>query len=156
MACAAILPDLLDKYVTGQRYVCHSLVFSIMFFLIIGGLYYFKTKNKQHVIYILLFGIAFASHGLLDLTSGGVYLLWPLDFTGVYVLDVEWIMIQTIHIPPLFDTFHIALVRSEAVFAPRYGVLGIFVTPFDFIVSFLLVTTLFFAGVKYLIKRQSI
>jgi len=89
ISLAAILPDILDKTLTGTRYPFHSILVSGFILLVLSLFVFFAssrgtlsfTKAQE---YTILASIAFLSHIFLDL-EGLVPLFFPLDLRGYRV-----------------------------------------------------------------------
>jgi hypothetical protein len=121
---SAILPDLIDKFLTGSRYPFHSLLVSgiVLLFVNIAVNYYLYNnpslveKFPSFNIYLILISIAILTHPIMDLESS-VPLFYPLDMRG-YSLDLKISIQQSL--PPIFTNF-------------RFGVI---LEPFDYTMSY--------------------
>ncbi|MFX0185900.1 MAG: hypothetical protein ACFE95_22680 [Candidatus Hodarchaeota archaeon] len=149
LSLTAILPDLIDKTLTGTRYPFHSFVVtgSVLLSLNIILMYYLNThpentlNNTKITNYLCLASLAILSHIILDL-EGFVPIFYPLDLNG-YKLEFYISTIQSF--PPIISDFGIGFVvepfdyeltyESEASLLTTLDVLLIVVITFPFIIN---------------------
>ncbi len=94
LSFSAILPDIVDKFVTGSRFPFHSLLISgLILFLSNIAVYYYIFNNPSLVekvpllnTYMILISIAILTHPIMDLETS-VPLFYPLDMRG-YKVDL--------------------------------------------------------------------
>jgi hypothetical protein len=143
ISMATILPDLMDKTLTGSRYPFHSLIVLGIVLLslnIVVRLYFSSNKSyasKYSFIpqYLSLVTFVILIHPIFDL-EGLVPLFYPIDLRG-YQLDFQITILQSI--PPIISHFNIGFVIKSYNYFP-YGNEGDLINTFDV----LFVATIFF------------
>jgi len=121
LSLAAILPDLIDKFLTGGRYPLHSLLVSGMLLLIINISLRYYTHTHPFLVekfplinsYILLMSVAILIHPLMDL-EGLVPLFYPLDMMG-YKLEFQFSILQAL--PPIITNFRFEIITEQYNFS---------------------------------------
>ena len=152
LSLAAILPDLIDKTLTGTRYPFHSLLISGLFLLLLNLLarFYMSTqpilssKYPNFLNYILLASIAFLTHPILDL-EGLVPLFYPLDVRG-YQLNFDIEIIQSI--PPSISDFTLGFLIEPFDYDRTYDHEAALISTLDVLLGFLLGLTVVFKGLQ--------
>ena len=142
LSLAAILPDVIDKTLTGTRYPFHSLLVSglLLTFLNLVVRYYssshpdFKIKYPKLSNYLLLGSIAFLTHPILDL-EGLVPLFYPLDIRG-YQLNFKIVIIQSI--PPQISDLSLGFIIESFDYDITYEGEGALISTFDALLAFLI------------------
>lgn len=102
----------------GHRGFTHSIVFSVLFGILITALFYRNQINsRKGLILILYFSLCTVSHALLDaLTSGGygVALFAPFD-NSRFFFPWQPIQVSPIGIGSFFSEWGIRVLKSEAI-----------------------------------------
>jgi len=141
LSLAAILPDLIDKFLTGGRFPLHSLLVSGMLLLIINISLRYYTRTHPFLVekfplinsYILLMSVAILTHPLMDL-EGLVPLFYPLDMVG-YKLEFIFSIRQAF--PPIITNFNFELITEPYNFSANGHEGDLFLTlDFLFIMMF--------------------
>ncbi|CAL2103777.1 Inner membrane protein [Tenacibaculum sp. 190130A14a] len=100
----------------GHRGFSHSIVFSVLFGILITLLFYSRVLfSKKGLLYILFFSLCTISHALLDaLTNGGmgVALLAPFDNTR-YFFPWRPIQVSPIGASRFFSEWGLRVIYSE-------------------------------------------
>lgn len=115
----------------GHRGFSHSLVFALLFGLLVTVVMYRKELiSKTGLGYILFFALCTASHGLLDgLTTGGRGVAYFSPFNnGRYFLPWRMIRVSPIGIADFFGTWGIRVLKSEFVWIGIPSIIYIFAT----------------------------
>lgn len=121
LSLGALLPDLIDKLITGGRYPLHSILVSGILLLIVNTSLRYYTKTHPILVekyplinsYILLMSVAILTHPLMDL-EGLVPLLYPLDMMG-YKLEFIFSIRQAL--PPIITNFRFELITEPYNFS---------------------------------------
>ena len=152
LSLAAILPDVIDKTLTGTRYPFHSLLVSGLFLIFLNLIvrYYsssyteLNTKYPNLSSYLLLASIAFLTHPILDL-EGLVPLFYPLDLRG-YQLNFDIVIIQSI--PPQISDFSLGFIIESFDYDITYEGEGALISTFDALLAFLIGVPIIFKGLQ--------
>ncbi|MHA2246769.1 MAG: hypothetical protein ACXADY_17630 [Candidatus Hodarchaeales archaeon] len=160
LSLGAILPDLLDKTLTGSRYPFHSLIISgvILILLNIAVRYYinsrfsFSSKYPMITNYLFLVSIAFVSHLIMDL-EGLVPLFYPLDMRG-YQLDFSIIIKQAL--PPIITDFSFGFVREPFNYDITYDHEAALITTLDVLFAILLLLTIILKSMQRVKNRITV
>ncbi|MFW9905894.1 MAG: metal-dependent hydrolase [Candidatus Thorarchaeota archaeon] len=159
LSLAAILPDVIDKTLTGTRYPFHSLLVSGFFLIALNLIvrYYssshtdFRTKYPKLSNYFLLASIAFLTHPILDL-EGFVPLFYPLDLRG-YQLDFNIVLIQSV--PPKISDFSLGFIIESFDYAITYENEGTLISTFDALLVFLMGVPIILKGLQKIIISKN-
>lgn len=124
LSLGALLPDIIDKLITGGRYPLHSLLVSGILLLIVNTSLRYYTQTHPFLVekfplinsYILLMSVAILTHPLMDL-EGIVPLFYPLDMMG-YKLEFKFSIRQVL--PPIITNFRFELITETYDFSD-YG-----------------------------------
>ncbi|MFX0125424.1 MAG: hypothetical protein ACFFAE_17520 [Candidatus Hodarchaeota archaeon] len=152
LSLAAVVPDVIDKTLTGTRYPFHSLLISGLLLLSIN-LFVRYYMSSQLVIsskfpnisnYMLFASLAFLTHPILDL-EGFVPLFFPLDLRG-YQLDFSITIIQSI--PPKITNFSFGFLIEPFPYDLTYDHEGSLISTLDVLLGFLLGITAVFKGLQ--------
>lgn len=152
LSLAAILPDVIDKALTGTRYPFHSLLISGLFLILLNlsVRYYssshtdFNTKYPNLSKYLLLASVAFLTHPILDL-EGLVPLFYPLDLRG-YQLNFNIEILQSI--PPRISDFELGFLIESFDYELTHDYEGALISTLDVLLGFLLGLTVVFKGLQ--------
>jgi len=102
----------------GHRGFSHSLVFALLFGVLITILFYKKhLVSKSGIVFVLYFSICTASHGILDaMTSGGLGIAFfsPFDTTR-YFFPWRPIQVSPIGASKFFSIWGIKVLLSELI-----------------------------------------
>ncbi|MFW9853498.1 MAG: hypothetical protein ACFFFG_00460 [Candidatus Thorarchaeota archaeon] len=151
LACCTMLPDAIDKTLTGTRYPFHSLLLSSVFLLLLNSLmlYLIRSNPKLSIdvkeritCYMLMGSIAFLIHPIMDLESG-VPLLYPLDLRG---FEVAFNMEIIQRFPPQLSHFQLELITSPFNFAQTYDRQASALSTLDALFIFLILIVLLSRG----------
>ncbi|MFX0086086.1 MAG: metal-dependent hydrolase [Candidatus Hodarchaeota archaeon] len=124
LSFSAILPDLIDKSLTGSRFPFHSLLISgLILFLSNITVYYYMLKNPSLAkrvpllnTFMILISIAIMTHPIMDLETS-VPLFYPIDIRG-YRLYFQVSVQQSL--PPIFTNFKFGLVLEPFDYTMSY------------------------------------
>jgi hypothetical protein len=152
LSLAAILPDVIDKTLTGTRYPFHSLLVAGLFLIILNLIVRnyssshtdFQTKYPNFLNYLLLASIAFLTHPILDL-EGFVPLFYPLDLRG-YQLNFDIVIIQSI--PPQISDFSLGFIIESFDYTRTYENEGALISTFDVLLAFLIGVPIIVKGLQ--------
>jgi hypothetical protein len=163
LSLATILPDLLDKSLTGSRYPFHSLLILGLILLSLNVIARysvnirpnFASKHPLFVRYLFLASIAIIIHPILDL-EGFLPLFYPLDPRG-YRLDFHISIIQKI--PPVITDFNFGFIVEPFDYNITYDHESDLITTLDVlfgvIVSFTIIIKSLEKFSKHLEKRNT-
>ncbi|MFW9778555.1 MAG: hypothetical protein ACFFE8_06840 [Candidatus Heimdallarchaeota archaeon] len=147
LASCTILPDAIDKTLTGTRYPFHSLLISSVVLILLNSvvLYLIRSNPKLPVemkakitLYMLMGSIAFLIHPIMDLESG-VPLLYPLDLRG-FALAFNMEIIQ--RFPPQLSKFQLEFITSPFNFSQTYDRQASALSTLDALFIFLILTVI--------------
>ena len=148
----ALLPDVFDKLITGNRYPLHSFVVMIPLLLILNLLIrHFTAANHQLRDVVLLGSIAMLTHPIMDL-EGPIPLFFPLLLDG-YQLDFELVIIQSF--PPVISTFTFQIIREPFDFIGTAYHEGVLVSNLDILFLILALMVMSIYAVGYLKETRS-
>ncbi|UCG04487.1 MAG: hypothetical protein JSW11_10990 [Candidatus Heimdallarchaeota archaeon] len=142
LSLTAVLPDLIDKALTGTRFPFHSLLVSGLFLLFLNlvAWYYInsnpdiKSRYPNILSYLLFASIAFLTHPILDL-EGQVPLFYPLDTRG-YQLNFDIVIVQSI--PPQISNFSLGFLIEKFDYDLTYDQEGALISTIDVLLAFLI------------------
>lgn len=142
LSVSTLLPDVIDKSLTGGRYPFHSLLVSgiilITLNIIIRQIWHKNPDLAQNLelvpLYFLLASIAFFIHPIMDL-EGYVPLFYPLDMRG-YSLKINISIQQAI--PPKITNFVFDFITQPFDYSMTYDHEGDLINTLDvlFIIIF--------------------
>ena len=135
LSLTTIIPDLLDKALTGSRFPFHSLLISglVLLLLNVFARYYVNkrpiivSKHPLFTKYLFLASIAVIVHPILDL-EGLVPLFYPIDLRG-YRVDFYISIIQKI--PPVITDFNFGFIIEPFDYNMTYDHEGEIITTLD-------------------------
>lgn len=157
LSLTAILPDLIDKTLTGTRYPFHSFVVTggVLLGLNIILKYYLNThpknalNNTKITSYLFLASLAILSHIILDL-EGFVPLFYPIDLNG-YKLEFNINIIQSF--PPSISEFGFGFIVEPFDYELTYESEASFLTTLDVLFIVIITFPLMIKSVGSLPKR---
>lgn len=159
LSLAAILPDIIDKTLTGTRYPFHSLLISgsLLLTINLSLKYFFHThpentlNNTEIANYLFLASLAFLSHMILDL-EGFVPLFYPLDLNG-YMLEFDINIIQSI--PPIISDIRIGFIKEPFNFKLTYDLEASVLTTLDVLLVVIIMFPFIIKSIGILQQRFS-
>ncbi|MFX0015313.1 MAG: hypothetical protein ACFFB2_09435 [Promethearchaeota archaeon] len=159
LSFSALLPDILDKALTGSRFPFHSLLISVVILIIINVSIKYNlnlhtslaAKYPMISSYLLLISLSFVSHPIMDL-EGFVPLFYPIDLNG-YKFDFQIVIKQSL-LPTITD-FHFGIMREPFDFTLTYDHEGSLLTTMDVLFVLLLSLSLIFKGFQKILTFQS-
>ena len=159
LSVSTLLPDLIDKSLTGGRYPFHSLLVSgillITLNIIIRQIWYKKPNLPSNLelvpLYCLFASIAFLIHPILDL-EGFVPLFYPLDMRG-YSLNINISIQQAI--PPKITNFVFSLISQPYNYSMTYDHEGDLINTLDVLFITIFISVVIIKAL-FLIKEKII
>ncbi len=157
LSVSTLLPDVIDKSLTGGRYPFHSLLVSGIFLfalnIIIRQIWYKNPKLSSNLelvpSYFLFASIAFIIHPIMDL-EGFLPLFYPLDMRG-YSLNVN-ISVQQV-IPPKITHFVFNLISSPFDYSMTYDHEGDLINTLDVLFIIILTSIIIIKALFLIIER---
>lgn len=99
----------------GHRGMTHSILFGLIFGLLIMFVFHWKSISKHKTILAIYYSICTVSHGILDgMTTGGMGVAYfsPFD-TERYFLPFRKIMVSPLGASRFFSDWGLAVIKSE-------------------------------------------
>jgi hypothetical protein len=157
LSFSTLLPDIIDKSLTGGRFPFHSLLVSGIILIALNFLIrQFWHKNpklppnlKLVPPYFLLASIAFLIHPIMDL-EGFVPLFYPLDMRG-YSFDINIGIQQAL--PPKITNFVFEFVSSPYDYSMTYDHEGDLINTLDVLFIIIFISVVIIKGLFLFIER---